>query len=88
MVSYASGTMTFQEACDTVLELVEGISAISVQTLKSMSMAMVLLWTSTAESTLTATRFKNYLDSAIYLAASSRRTCQEQTISGLARSCR
>lgn len=41
MVSYASGIMTFREACDTVLELVEGISAVPVEILKSMSMAMV-----------------------------------------------
>lgn len=41
MLSYASGKVKFQDACDTVLELVEGISAIPVSFIRSMSLAMV-----------------------------------------------
>ncbi|KAH7115846.1 putative C6 transcription factor [Dendryphion nanum] len=41
MFSYASGKVTFREACDTVLELVEGISAIPAEFLRSMSLAMI-----------------------------------------------
>jgi hypothetical protein len=41
MLSYATGKVKFQDACDTVLELVEGISAIPVSFIRSMSLAMV-----------------------------------------------
>jgi hypothetical protein len=41
MLSYASGSVTFSDACQTVLELVEGIATVPLDFLKSMSLAMV-----------------------------------------------
>ncbi|CAO2653148.1 Nn.00g025590.m01.CDS01 [Neocucurbitaria sp. VM-36] len=41
MLSYASGQVTFRDACQTVLDLVDGISTIPVNYLKAMSLAMV-----------------------------------------------
>ncbi|KAF2122698.1 hypothetical protein BDV96DRAFT_639266 [Lophiotrema nucula] len=41
LLSYASGNVTFHDACQTVLQLVESISAIPNAFLRSMSLAMV-----------------------------------------------
>jgi len=43
MVSFTADDTTFYEACRTVLELIEEISAIPIDYLRAMSLAMVRL---------------------------------------------
>lgn len=79
MLSYASGQVTFRNACNTVLDLVDGISAVPVEILRSMSLAMVFNANGrTLRKLLIGPRFKNSPGSVTCSALSSAATCRER----------
>jgi hypothetical protein len=81
MLSFTANDTTFDEACRTALELIEEISAIPLEYMRAMGLAMVRVSSSLGCALLTASSCRNCPGWVISLAASSKKNWQSLTIS-------